>query len=98
MSLHYDEKGKFYTEYVAKNSVNAIIQTITNRIEGKVYVREGERLSDELNRSSQFLAITDAKIYDSSGKELYQCPFLTVNTDQIVWLLPEEKSITDKVD
>ncbi len=92
MSLHYDEKGKFYTEYVTKNSIRASIQTLTNRIEGKIYVRAGERVSDELNRSAQFLAVTDATIFDPQGKEICRCPFLTVNCDQIVWLLPEEQT------
>ena len=95
MSLHYDDKGKFYTEYVTKNSIKASIQTITNRIEGKIYVREGERVSDELNRSAQFLAVTDAAIFDLEGNELYRCPFMTVNCDQIVWLMPEEINSTE---
>jgi hypothetical protein len=98
MSLHYDDKGKFYTEFVAKNSIEAVIQTVTNRIDGCIYVRTGERVSDELNRSAQFLAVTDATIYDLNGKELYRSPFMTINRDQIVWLMPEEKAISQTPD
>ncbi len=92
MSIHYDDKGKFYTEYVTKNSVEVSIQTLTNRIKGLIFVRVGERVSDELNRSSQFLAVTEATIYDLNGSELNKSPFMTVNRDQIVWLALEEKS------
>ncbi len=98
MSLHYDDKGKFYTEFVPKNSIEAIIQTVTNRIEGLIYVRAGERVSDELNRSAKFLAVTDATIFDLNGKELYRSTFMSINLDQIVWLMPEEKNASETPD
>ena len=89
MSLHYDEKGKFFTDYVSKDAVLAVIQTTTNRISGKLYVREGERLSDMLNREDHFLAVTDATIYDQDGQVISSSGFLAVNIDLIVWLRPE---------
>ena len=90
MSLHYDEKGKFFTDYVSKRSIEAIIQTPTNRIHGLIYVRVNDRVSDELNRAEQFLAITDAEIYSLEGEKLYTSDFLAVNREMIVWLLPNE--------
>ena len=90
MSLHYDDKGKFYTEYVSKNAVEAIIQTLTHRINGKIYIRVGERVSDELNQSEKFLAVTEATIFDTEGDLTYKCDFITVNRDHIIWIMPEE--------
>ena len=90
MSLHYDDKGKFYTEYVSKNGVNAIIQTLTHRINGKIFIRVGERVTDELNRSEKFIAVTDATIFDGEGDLSYKCDFITVNRDHIIWIMPEE--------
>jgi|MudIll2142460700_1097286.scaffolds.fasta_scaffold2097314_1 hypothetical protein len=90
MTLHYDDKGKFYTEYVSKNAVNAVIQTSTHRITGKIFIRVGERVSDELNESDKFLAVTDASIFDSEGEISYKCDFITVNRDHIVWIMPGE--------
>lgn len=90
MSLHYDEKGKFFTDYVSKDAVDAIIQTVLHRIHGRLYVRVGERVSDEINRADRFLALTDATIYDQQGNMVQVCPFLSVNRDQVVWIYPEE--------
>ena len=92
MSLHYDEKGKFFTDYVSKDSIQALIQTATNRIEGNLYLRSGERVSDMLNRSEKFIAVTDVVVYDLEGKELYSCDFLAVNADLVIWLMPMEES------
>jgi len=92
MSLHYDDKGKFYTEYVSKNAVNAVIQTLTHRINGKIFIRVGERVSDELNQSDKFLAVTEATIFDNAGDLSYKCDFITVNRDHIIWIMPEDTS------
>lgn len=92
MVMHFDDKGKFFTEYVSKRSVEAVIQTLTNRIHGFIYIRPNERVSDELNRSEPFLAITDAEIFSLQGEKLYSCEFLSVNREMIVWLLPQETS------
>jgi len=98
MSLHYDEKGKFYTEYVSKAAVNAIIQTSTQRIIGKIYVKPGDRVSDEINRSEQFLAVTDATVYGSDGEVLYRCDFISINREHVIWLIPEEPNRADDVE
>ena len=90
MSLHYDEKGKFFTDYVTKEAVRATIQTVINRIVGNIYVRVGERVSDQLNKAGPFLPVTDAVVLDPSGSEIYQTNFLAVNLDQVVWMMTEE--------
>jgi hypothetical protein len=89
MVLRYNEKGKFFTEFISKVEIPVTIQTETNRIHGYVYVRKGERLSDELNSSRSFIPISDATIYNAQGDTLYTCGFLTVHRDHIVWLMPE---------
>jgi hypothetical protein len=91
MSIHYDEKGKFYTEIVSKDPRAVIIQTLTNRIRGTVYVRRGERLIDELRDGDRFMAVTDAILYDLKGTLLMKSDFMSINRDQIVWIAPEEE-------
>jgi hypothetical protein len=86
----FDEKGKFFTNVVPKVPIAATIQTLTHKIHGEVYMKPDERLKDELNRSEQFLAVTDAKILDSRGDVLFSCKFLTLNKDQIIWLIPDD--------
>lgn len=88
MIRDFDEKGKIFTNVVSKNPVDAIIQTWTHLIQGEVYIKPDERLKDELNRSEQFVAVTNAKIFDTQGNSLYECQFLTINKDQIIWIIP----------
>jgi hypothetical protein len=95
MYSSFDEKGKIFTNIIPKTPVPSTIQLTTHRIHGQVYMKPDERLKDELNRSDQFLAVTDAIVFDANGKEVYKCKFLTLNRDQIVWLIPDNDLITE---
>ena len=90
MDIEFDEKGKYFTEVISKNAILAHIQTQTNYIRGNVHVRKDERLSDEINGSGGFLAVTGAEIYNSDGVRLYTSDFLLVNRAHIVWMMPIE--------
>jgi hypothetical protein len=90
MALRFDEKGKYYTDYVSKNSIPVVMQTLTHHIRGYIYVQEDDRLSDELNRPEKFLPVTHAVVLDASGNKLSEAQFLAVNRSQIVWVYPEE--------
>lgn len=91
MAIHYDDKGKFFTEVISKEAVPVIIQTTTNRIRGNIYVRPDVRIKDQINHEETFLAVTDAVLYDLAGQELYRGDFLLVNREYLVWLLPEDQ-------
>ena len=91
MSIRFDEKGKFFTDVISKEAIPVIIQTLTHRIQGNIHLRPGERLKDEINQFEIFNAITEAKIFDHSGKELYRSDFLALNRDHIIWILPEDQ-------
>ena len=84
----YDERGKIFTRVVTKVSVNVVIQTTSQLIHGKIHVRPEERLSDELNKEGNFLAITNVVIYGSEGQIMYETDFLSINRAQIIWILP----------
>ncbi len=88
--LEYDEKGKYFTEVVTKDKVIAHIQTEDYRVRGYVHVRRGERLSDELNNETMFLAVTNAEIFSPAGELLFISDFLAINRQHIVWLMPIE--------
>lgn len=98
MALHYDSKGKFYTDYVTKDVIPIIIQTVTQLIKGDIYVRLEDRLRDEMNSDSQFIAITQASIFDNQGECLYQTEFLTINKEHIVWLIPENELSSEETE
>lgn len=91
MSIHFDDKGKFFTDVITKEAVPVLIQMPTNRIRGNMYVRPGERIKDQINQEENFLAITEAILYDLTGAELYRCDFLLVNREYLIWLLPEDQ-------
>jgi hypothetical protein len=91
MSIYYDDKGKFYTNIIVKEPMTALIQTLTNRIRGHIYIRPGERVKDQVNQEEHFIAVTEATLYDLAGEELYRCDFLLVNREHIVWVLPADR-------
>ena len=91
MTIEYDEKGKFFTDIVTKTPIPATVQTTNQLLRGKIHVRQGERLKDELDRNELFLAITEASILSADGEVLLRAPFLAVHRSQIVWVMPSEE-------
>ncbi|MFH1185763.1 MAG: hypothetical protein V1755_12115 [Chloroflexota bacterium] len=94
--MKFDDKGKFYTDWVSKTAVQATLQTVGQLVRGTVHVREGERLKDELDRDEPFLAVTDATVVDAEGRTLFEGPFLAVRRSQIVWVMPEAADPKDQ--
>ena len=93
MSVRIDAKGKTYTDIVRKDDISVLIQTITNLVHGRVYLRPGLRLKDELNGTAEtFLAVTDAEVYNNNGQVLVRSEFLTVNKAHIIWVRPDEEA------
>jgi hypothetical protein len=90
MSFEYDEKGKIFTDVVQKYAVDALIQTTTHLIRGRIHVPRSERVKNELDRDELFLAVTDASVLGADGKPIHEAAFLAVRRTQIVWLIPQE--------
>jgi len=90
MKIEYDDKGKFFTDAISKTPVPVTIQTVAQRIRGIVHVHPEERLKDELDKATQFLAVTDAEIYDLEGHLLQKSHFLALNCNHIIWVIPDE--------
>lgn len=88
MTIHYDEKGKFFTDVITKDSVPSIIQTLTHRIEGCIHVRQDQRTKEALDKADDFVAITDAKVLNRRGEILYETHFIAINREHIVWMVP----------
>jgi hypothetical protein len=91
MSVRIDAKGKTYTDIVRKDEVPALIQTTNGLVHGRLYLRPGLRLKDELNGTAeQFIAVTEAEVYSAGGQVLVRSAFLTLNKAHIVWIRPDE--------
>jgi hypothetical protein len=92
MFTQFEEKGKLFTNVIAKKPVNVQIQTSTHVIQGTVHIRPDNRLKDEINQTETFLAVTNASIYDLHKNLVQQCNFIAVNRSQIIWLVPDDES------
>jgi hypothetical protein len=95
MSIRFDEKGKYYTDIVSKTRISVIIQTTQSRITGDIHVLQDERVSNSINRSEEFMAITDAVIFDEEGNEDQRTEFMLVNRNHVIWILPFEEAGPD---
>jgi hypothetical protein len=94
MKVDVNHKGKVFTDYITKEPVPIIVQTSTNRISGMFHLRKDIRVKDGINDEEQFIAITDATVFDCVGEvEQYRSAFLTLNRDSIIWLIPQEELI-----
>lgn len=91
MSIHYDAKGKFFTPVVAKDPVPVIIQTLLHRIEGILYIRPDDRVTDAINTDEQFIPLTDVEVVNTQGKKIFNTDFLLVNRDHIIWMFPVDE-------
>jgi hypothetical protein len=91
MVTHYDEKGKIFTQVVSKHPVQVIIQTAQQTIRGSIHVRPDSRVKDELNSTEEFIAVTDAVVYNNLNEEIYRSAFMVINTNHMIWVIPEEE-------
>ncbi len=95
----FENKGKIFTPVIMKEPIEVYIQTIQHKIKGQIYIRPSDRLIDELNKTEKFIAVTNAAILNDEENEVFQSEFLTVNSDQIIWILPlAEMNRTEETD
>ena len=80
----------------SKNSLKRLKKGKTLHRLGDFHYRPRLRLIDELISGDQYLAITDATVYDKSGRVRFRSNFLSVNRDHIVLIIPWEEMITKK--
>ncbi len=72
------------------DKTEVIICTKTFRIYGKISLVPGARLTDYIVEASQFIAVTDVEMKDTQGNLILHTPFLNINRDHIVVILPAE--------
>lgn len=75
--------------WVKKDTLEVIIRTSQETIEGSIYKYDKMRLLDMLNKSTDnFLAVSDAKVFNvESGKLLFTTAFMMVNKNYIVHMI-----------
>lgn len=91
MSTHFDTDGKTFSHVVHTQGSAVVVQTESNIIRGTLHLRENERVRDALNTSEQFLAVTNAQVFDAKGETvLYETSFLALNRHSIDWVFEDE--------
>jgi hypothetical protein len=75
-----------YNSFVKKETVDAVIRTSGEKIEGKISKLPSNRLLDMLNQGEEsFIPVTDATVYCLlTGNVLFKSEFLAVNKQNIV--------------
>jgi hypothetical protein len=75
-----------YNAIVKKETINAIIRTASEKVEGKIFKLPSNRLLDMLNQGDEnFIPVTDAKVFCLvTGNVLFESEFLAVNKQHII--------------
>ncbi|PIP73832.1 MAG: hypothetical protein COW89_01695 [Nitrospinae bacterium CG22_combo_CG10-13_8_21_14_all_47_10] len=75
-----------YNAYVKKETIDAVIRTSGEKIEGKISKLPSNRLLDMLNQGEEsFIPVLDATVYCLlTGNVLFRSEFLAVNKQNIV--------------
>jgi len=91
MELHKQHQvASMYTNKIEKVGIKVVIETVNDLIVGEMHLRPRLRLIDELISGDPFLAVTDAIVYDKSGKSRYSTRFLSINRDFVIFISPWE--------
>jgi hypothetical protein len=85
-----------FSDKIEKVAKRVVLQTSNEVILGDFHYRPRLRLIDELLSGDQYLAITNAIVYDKLGRVRFRSNFLSVNRDHIVLIIPWEEMITKK--
>ena len=100
MAVRIDSNGKVFTDQVRKQKVVCTMQTLTQRIRGCMFKDPDARTKDDLNvPTERFIAITDAEVIDPVTETVMQrAPFLIVNKQHIVWVVPDDSEFVRRSD
>ena len=71
-----------------ENKTKLTILTGTYRIKGHVELTPGARVTDFLVESKEFIAVTDAEVWEIAGRHVMSTPFLNVSRNHIEVVVP----------
>ena len=64
------------------------ILTGTYRIKGNIDLLPGARVTDYMSEAKEFIAVTEAEVWEVVGRQVFTAPFVNVNKDQIHIIAP----------
>ena len=66
------------------------ILTVTFRVTGYIDLLPGARVTDYLVEAKDFIAVTDAEVWELGTHHVLSAPFINVSRDHIQIVAPEE--------
>ncbi len=64
------------------------ILTATYRIKGHIDMIEGARVTDYFIEAKEFIALTDAEVWEVSGRQVCTAPFMNISREHIQVIVP----------
>jgi hypothetical protein len=72
------------------NRTKVTILTGTYRVKGYIDLLPGARVTDFLTESKDFIAVTDAEVWELGNRHILNAPFINVSRDHIQIVIPED--------
>jgi len=72
-----------------QNRTKVIILTGSYRIKGYIDLVAGARVTDYMTEAKNFIAVTDAEVWEAGERRVLAAPFLNVRRDHIQVITPE---------
>lgn len=66
------------------------ILTGAYRIKGYIHLFPNSRVTDYMNESKDFIAVTGAEVWEVEGRQVLSTSFINVNRNQIQIVTPED--------
>ena len=71
-----------------ENKTQVTILTGTYRIKGYISLVPGARVTDYMVDAKGFIAVTDAEVWELTGRQVLTAPFVNVSRDHIQIVTP----------
>jgi hypothetical protein len=73
-----------------ENKTKVTILTGTYRVKGSIELLPGARVTDYLVESKDFIAVTEAEVWELGNRHVLSAPFINVSLEHIQIVIPEE--------
>ncbi|MGE5129942.1 MAG: hypothetical protein ACM3IK_09945 [Sphingomonadaceae bacterium] len=71
-----------------ESRTKVVILTDTYRIKGYIELVPGARITDYMIGAKDFIAVTDAEVWEREGRQVFTAHFINVRRDHIVVVSP----------
>ena len=73
---------------VDESKTRVTILTGTYRIKGNIDLLPGARVTDYMAGAKEFIAVTEAEVWEVVGRQVFTAPFINVNKEHIQIISP----------